>query len=528
MFTVHLTVILAKIHYFVFIFLLISCNTHSTNNKYINWNFTTTFCWLRTSTQASKVLPSTDDVQLLILKLEVLMCKMLHRFLVFGTNIILAPLLFKVTCLIGLSWQLFDISSEYLKYKVNSRTAVFIPERVEDRSMGICIPMKYSIDYKKLNTELQYNSTQDQFFRKGMMLNLSIHEIYNYTYDAENILYDVDYWEDVWGGSPNTTNLSSIMDMQKYFFRSYICYLYSIRSFKPLSVHWITGSYVVYLAFGKQLAETDVFRLFVAAKARIPFRETIEARYIYLGNSVKLDYFHSSHFSITEQLLPPPFETGCFSYSKLNFTNSIECIESCMVLQSFKKWGKIPFRSLVPNNAVDYKFVKASNYTKYYAELDEIRLFCETSCPNRSCDDTQIVTIHEKEAHSDFYNTTKKNISIIWERKTPSIPSVEILSRPTSTLTDLILYMMSSVSTWTGLSMMSINPFLLLRSLVKTKLASRVSSLQLHQHHQILAMNHTDRMSRLEDCVVSQSLAIDKLRQMVFRPVNNRSRGVRQ
>ena len=453
---------------------------------------------------------------------------MLHRCLLFGTTITLAPLLFKVTCLMGLSWQLFELSTEYFKYKVNSRTTVFIPEQVEDKSMGICIPVVYSIDYKKFNTELQSNWTPDEFDRKEMILNLSIHEIYNYTYDAENILYNVDYWEDVWGGSPNRTNLSSIMDMQKYFFRSFICYLYSVRSLKPLSVHWLTGSYVVYLAFGKQISETPSFRLFVAAKARIPFRETIEARYISRGSSpTKLDNFQSSHYTIREQLLPPPFETDCFIYSELNFTNSIECTESCMVLKSFKKWGRIPFRSLVPNNAVDYKFVEVSNYTKHYAELDQIRLFCQASCPNRSCDDTQVVTIHEKQTHLNFYNTTKKNISILWERKTPSIPSAKILSRPTSTLTDLILYMMSSVSTWTGLSMMSINPFLLLRSLVKTKLASRVSSLQLHQHHQILAMNHTDRMSRLEDCVVSQSLAIDKLRQMVFRPVNNRSRSVR-
>ena len=449
---------------------------------------------------------------------------MVHRRLSFPSNIQATLLLFKVTCLIGLFWQLFELSSAYFKYNVNRHTTVFIPQKVEDLSMVICLPIAFVIDYNKFNTEFQYNWTPDEFIRKAMHRNLSILEIYNYTYNADNILHDVIYWDDAWGAGPESNNVSSTMEMQKYFFSSNICYIYSVRSFKPLNVQWIRGGSIVYLYFGKQISETQGLRLFIAESDIIPFRETIEARNIFRGNSsMKPDYFKSSHYRIRRQLLPPPYETACFSYSQRNFTNSIECIEHCLVVKSFHKWKEIPTRSLIPNNTIDYKFANVDNRTKYITELDEIRLSCQISCPNISCEDTQLVSIQETGAYLGWNTLSENNISISWHRQTPSIPSVSILCRPSSTLTELILYMMSSISTWTGLSMMSINPFLLFRRLLTTKSAPGISTLELGRHRRLIAMSYMDRVSRLEDCVVSQSLAHDKLKQMTFQLLNDYS-----
>ena len=453
---------------------------------------------------------------------------MLYQRLPFAKNIQAPSLLFQVTCLVGLSWQLFEISGEYFKYKVNSHTTVFTPQNIEDLSMGICLPVPFTIDYNKFNDESQYNWTPDKFFLEDMLQNLTIHQIYNYTYNADKLLYNVSYWENVWGRGSHYKNLSSILKMHKYFFSSNTCYLYSIRSFNSFSVQWIGGGNAVRFYFGKSVFQTYGIRLFFAEKNRFPFRETIEARYIYRGNStMKLDNFQTSHYTIREQLLPSPYETGCYSYSELNFTNSIECIERCLVVKSFKKWGAIPIRSLVANNALDFKFVRVSNYTKYYAELDDIRLSCQSICPNTSCDDTHIVTIKESGVHFGWDGLSKNNISFAWQRKTPSIPSATIFCRPTSTLTELILYIMSSVSTWTGLSMMSFNPILLLRNLSKIKSGTRISPLELRQRQELTEINHADRISRLEDCVASQNVAHDTLKRIVFDLLNNGSRSVR-
>ena len=178
-------------------------------------------------------------------------------------------------------------------------------------------------------------------------------------------------------------------------------------------------------------------------------------------------------------------------------------------------------------NAVDYKFLKSSNYTNYSTELHEIRIFCQSFCPNVSCYDTHTVTIQESESYLGLDILYEKNISIAWQRKTPSIPSATIFCRSTSTLPELILYMMSSVSTWTGLSMMSFNPTSFLRKLSRIKWICSKSSLELCRHRKVTPMNHTDRVSRLEDCLAMQSLEIEKLKQMAFCPINNRSRSAR-
>ena len=284
---------------------------------------------------------------------------MLHQFLPLPKNVDTAPLLFKVTCLVGLSWQMFQISSEYFKYEVNIRTTVFKLKITEDLSMGICIPVSYAIDYNTFNNAYEYNWKPNEFYYKRILNNLSIHEIYNYTYEPDNILYRIGYQEAERRRDTKSTNFSSIMKMKKYLFNSNICYLYSLNFFKPMRVQWIRGGNVVFLNFGNQISETYAVWLFIAERDRIPLRENTEARYIYRGNSSTITYsYQSSHYSIRTHSLPPPYETGCFSYSKLNMADSIECSERCLLLKSFERWGKIPSSSFVSNNAVDYKFVK--------------------------------------------------------------------------------------------------------------------------------------------------------------------------
>ena len=335
--------------------------------------------------------------------------------------------------------------------------------------MGICVPIFYAIDYQRFKTGLQNKWT--------LYESLSINEIYNYTYDADNIIEEGGYWKDL---QSKSTNLLSIMKMKKYVYNGNICYIYSVKSFNTLSMFELEGGMVAHLAFGKEISNTSYIYLFIAEKDRIPIRETIRARRTFRGSSsTKLDTFQSSHYSIRKQLLPLPYETGCFNYSKWNFTNWIECTQQCVVLKWFQKWGAISTKSLVPNKLHDYKFVKSGNYKNKKAEQEKIHLSCQSSCPKISCEDTHIITIPESAAHTGWDSFFKSNISIIWERQIPSIPSAIISCRPTSTLTELILYIMSSVSTWTGLSMMSINPMLFFRRLSKRKSENEVSPLQI-------------------------------------------------
>ena len=115
-----------------------------------------------------------------------------------------------------ISWQLFEISDQYLKYKVNSRTTVFIPKILEELSMGMCLRVYYAIDYDKFNTEFQHNWTSYEFAEKGMLNNLSLNRIYNYTYDAEDLLYDEDFLRDLRSRDP-LYSYTSIIEARNFF-----------------------------------------------------------------------------------------------------------------------------------------------------------------------------------------------------------------------------------------------------------------------------------------------------------------------
>ena len=193
---------------------------------------------------------------------------MLHRRLSFARNIQLVPLLFKLLCLIGLFWQLLDISSEYFKYKVDILTTVTIPDEVQNLSMAICLPIRFVFDFEKFNTKLEFNWTPDEFDRQDMIRNLSINEIYNYTYDADNIVYQVNYHNSYWHALVSKTNLSSLMKLQKYFFSYKICYLYSVRYFEPLSIKQLRGSSIASILFSKEISEIPSFLLFLQRKIK--------------------------------------------------------------------------------------------------------------------------------------------------------------------------------------------------------------------------------------------------------------------
>ena len=283
-----------------------------------------------------------------------------------------------------------------------------------------------------------------------------------------------------------------------------------------LSATLLFPEFLIFRVPSFNLQNTYAVNLYMAPVDGVPYREARESRNIYTGNKIssRTNYIETSFYSITTELLPSPYETHCFDYNNTGVLNQAECIERCLLEAGLRRWNRIPETAILPISSMNYSFVNSSESVSVVTQM---RLSCEYSCPNVSCSDTQIVTIREIGAHLKL-DDVNLNVTLIWKRKSPSIPSVKIICRVSSGITDLIIYMMSSISTWTGFSILGMNPVLILKKF-KPKVKSLETELSAKLKLNSARRSLSQRIERLEECVVSLSLLMAKFDEFRERKV---------
>ena len=410
----------------------------------------------------------------------------------------------------GLLWQQHIIFFEYFKYKVSIQTTVFTPKIVEHVAMVICIPGEAALDYNKINKETGRNwkFESEHMQDHGKLTNMTIPEINQFTYFGENILYGVYYWGDRFGAYYHVDKISlHFNESIKYYCNRYICYKYVLKGNDSINIRLVTGGSITNLCFNDNLQNTYAVNLYMAPADGVPYREARESRNIYTGNKIssRTNYIETSFYSITTELLPSPYETHCFDYNETGVLNQAECIERCLLETGLRRWNRIPETAIFPISSINNSFVSSSESVSVVTQM---RLSCEYSCPNVSCSDTQIVTVREIGAHLEL-DDVNPNVTLIWKRKSPSIPSVKIICRVSSGITDLIIYMMSSISTWTGFSILGMNPIVIFKKF-KPKFQSLDTEFSKRLKLNFSKRSSSERIERLEECVVSLSLLMAK------------------
>lgn len=423
--------------------------------------------------------------------------------------------LFVISCLGGLLWQQYQLCEEYFQYKVSRQTRVYTPEVLQDLAMIICVPV-YSVIEAKLKS--QENESWEYLKRapgSQKQITFKISELKQFSAHENAILSSIIYWSSYSSMAQRNHNFSELVNSSKFFYDFDICYKYALSAEIMPNVQYISGGTVASFFFNNKLSNASGISLLIGDRNRTPYWELAYSRYIYRGSSsntfTQSNMFESSHYSISSQLLPPPYETHCHDYTAHNLVNRIECINECRISQAMKQWGRIPSDVMVANMTINYSFLTL-NYTSS-SKLDNMRLSCDASCSMISCDDKHFVTFKENEVH---INDLPTGTSIAWDINIPLIPSVSIASRPVSYLTELILYIMSSVSTWTGLSIISLNPFIIFKRLTSQRKVSdtrKTADEKGRRSRTAVPVSLSDRVSRIEDSIVSMSLVFDKIKQ---------------
>ena len=376
---------------------------------------------------------------------------------------------FKLFCLTGFVYQIFQISLKYFEFRTTTKVALQLDTRLNNPSIIICTRFTDIIDRSnhlkyKINAKSRYNL--DENFDD--MSKLTIKEVFDLTPKPEDAMIGCQFRENDYSvDSHPRDHCYSIFRVTKYLEGTFICYQFRTivadSNFRcdlaPLSYRSFNDLYAIVLH--PRFVNSNAIKLisYIPENSNSSHNDPplISRRYFdwrlrygrHGPNSSSMNYLQVSgdlHF-ITR--LQKPYETQCVE--RIDEAHP-SCRRKCNI-ESFRKHNLFPPNEFTTEPLL-LKTLNSETLTNK-SLLEDVKNQnekCTTECTRNLCDDSYSVS-------SVVSNFLKLNETLSIVSACSSRPSVSIEYLPRVSLMDLILYCSSSLGIWFGFSVISINPF---------------------------------------------------------------------
>ena len=346
--------------------------------------------------------------------------------------------------------------------------------------MTLCVDMRSVFDYKNLDKDL--NKTMSKRDWDGQLNTnwnaLTIRTLFKYTPANDSILQKI-FYKIKHQSRPIQVNADSIakhINILKFIYYNYICYQIALKKPESLSYREIAvSSYYQFviqdLYFKPNLEGSTDIKLMISPFDHLPYKEIISTRpkprrlFRDVTGRYKADTntYQSEHKTIEKTALSSPYETRCRTYRDYGFHGRDDCIEECTASRTWSTFHKISLMSPVSQPSDSLPFTRESlENRETYSAFTKIQEYCQyIQCGNIDCHDTQIVTSTDSTASADSGRTFK------WYHRISSEISFRIVSTAALPFVEFVLYILGSISTWTGLSVITCNPVVVAKLMYK-------------------------------------------------------------
>ena len=375
--------------------------------------------------------------------------------------------LFFILAFAGLTWQLVSICQLYFQYKVVTRTTVFIPTIINPMALNLCVQMTTIFDYERIRNTTGYKWTYDaiasqQQLFTDLLHDLTVEQMFEFTPQENDVVDEVNFKNSSLSTEVRVkgNDAKKLVKVDKYLYMIYVCYRISFVGDEPLPLKHLASSLtsagmIRFYKFSEILKKSNEIKFAVGPVDEIPFRGLMVSPYIFREyndtlKEAKYGYFVSHHYSIDIELLEYPFETFCYNYTTVGFKEEMECTESCVTKKTWDRFKKLPCTAAITVSSKN-KVLSGIDLADIDKNRDFIKI--QSDCGNKqcsrpSCQDTQYFTVTGSFSRPFFR----------WKHIIPIQTSFLISSRPQLTLVEFITYVLGTISTWTGLSIISMNP----------------------------------------------------------------------
>ena len=163
-----------------------------------------------------------------------------------------------------------------------------------------------------------------------------------------------------------------------------------------------------------------------------------------------MDTSVSNHYSMEIESLEYPFETFCYNYINIGFKEEMQCIESCITNKTWDRFKKLSFTAAItaPSKKKVLSLLSDLRDNNKNRDFIKIQTDCATKqCSRPCCRDTQYITFTQSFSRRFFR----------WKHVVPLQTSFIISSRPQLTFVEFLVYVLGTIATWTGVSIISMN-----------------------------------------------------------------------
>ena len=384
-------------------------------------------------------------------------------------------------CAVGLIYQSVLIIQIYLQYKVNYSISIEFPMQIIPGAVSICTRFTDVLDFKKLNlaTGRKWSYSKRDKWVRFYQHNLTVGEIFRFTPQVDNIVDRVVYKNASGFLTLNIPGREAYdhITVKKYVYTEFICFMISLKSrenftFENLAITPVGSGLIYRIDFSESLKEAQYLKLsFSRFSHYYPIRSSmispvIRRKFFDVNDKELWSYnlFTSSFYSLHATFLPAPHETRCFDYTKFGFHHDIHCAQNCTLIRTLKELGKNPYSVIIlkPNDRtmISYQDMQSKHIVEKVLKIEKN---CKHQCRFKPCIDNRIVTVTNSKQARRF------QLSYVL----PTHPSVDINAFPHLSFVEFLTYFISTISTWTGLSIISMNPITLMLFAFKKKNSPR-------------------------------------------------------
>ena len=326
----------------------------------------------------------------------------------------------------------------------------------------------YIFDYEGIRKSTGDNWTYNGIISKQqswaeLLHDLTVEQMFKFTPEENDVVDQVIFTNSSLSNKITVqgNDAKKLVKVDKYLYMLYACYRISFIGDKPLTLKHFASSLasaglIRFYKFSESFKRSNAVKFVVAPVDKIPLRGLVISPYIFREyndtlKEAKYGYFVSHHYSMEVELLEYPFETFCYNYTTIGFKEEMQCTESCVINKTWDRFKKLPFTAAI---TVSSKNKMLSEIDLKDADNSRDFLKIQSDCANKqcsrpSCRDTQYFTVTQSFSRPFFK----------WKHIIPLQISFIVASRPQLTLVELITYVLGTISTWTGLSIISMNPF---------------------------------------------------------------------
>ncbi|KAI1303599.1 hypothetical protein HDE_02173 [Halotydeus destructor] len=373
-------------------------------------------------------------------------------------------LIFLFFCGVGLTWQVTDISIIYFEYRILTELLIEIPSTIVVPDLSICARYTDLIDDAQLNRAHNTSLVKQmsaQYIRTVQRM-ATVEDIFHFTPLADENVFksclertvdDYNFY--------NTTPEGCYrkFDVTKFVFQEYLCYNFHRR--QPTVYRYRDLAYAILhpgMVYAVELntshfATADLVKGVVHSSDALPYKSMALTRGIDRGvdlttGRAKFNYFKMAYSMVFTSLLPRPYASQCLNRS------SSACFRDCLQIATQSKYNKLPFTSILPKpvkarilNVFDLKNESVS------ADIIKMEGICIGACAEPACNDDYTLT--------SFVITEGGRNDVPWmtfEVSLPTWPTFTVNAKPRMMVNDFIVYAVSCVGTWYGLSVFDFNP----------------------------------------------------------------------